>query len=112
MGRSNKGIIKVSPNKSLAGFIGGGTLSAVVLAVLYCLFVPGIKEDISIWMAVVLGLATSSAANIGDLIESAFKRSAEVKDSGSLIPGRGGLLDSIDSMLASAPIFWLLLTLF
>ncbi len=111
MGRNNKGIIKVSPNKSLAGFI-GGTLSAMVLAVLFCLFVPGIKEDISIWMALVLGFATSSAANIGDLIESAFKRSAQVKDSGFLIPGRGGLLDSIDSMLASAPIFWLLLTIF
>lgn len=111
MGRNNKGIIKVSPNKSLAGFI-GGTLSAMVLAVLFCLFVPGISEDIPIWMALVLGFATSSAANIGDLIESAFKRSAQVKDSGSLIPGRGGLLDSIDSMLASAPIFWLLLTLF
>jgi phosphatidate cytidylyltransferase len=111
LGRKNKGIMKVSPNKSLAGFI-GGTFSAMVLAVLYCLFVPGIKEDIPILMAVVLGLATSLAANIGDLIESAFKRSAKVKDSGSLIPGRGGLLDSIDSMLASAPIYWLFLTLF
>ncbi|MGH0052743.1 MAG: phosphatidate cytidylyltransferase [Sphaerochaetaceae bacterium] len=111
LGRKNKGIVKVSPNKSLAGFI-GGVLSAVVIAVLYCLFVPGIKGDISILMAVVLGLATSTAANIGDLIESAFKRSAQVKDSGVLIPGRGGLLDSIDSMLASAPIYWLLLSLF
>jgi phosphatidate cytidylyltransferase len=110
LGRKNKGIMKASPNKSLAGFI-GGILSTVILAVLYCLFVPGIKENISIVMAVVLGLATSSAATIGDLIESAFKRSAAVKDSGTLIPGRGGLLDSIDSMLASAPIYWLLLTL-
>ncbi|MGE4453920.1 MAG: phosphatidate cytidylyltransferase [Sphaerochaeta sp.] len=111
LGRNNKGVVKVSPNKSIAGFI-GGTLSAVLLAVLYCLFVPGLEDTISLTMAVVIGLATSTAANIGDLIESAFKRSAKVKDSGMLIPGRGGLLDSIDSMLACAPIYWLLLTLF
>lgn len=110
-GRNNKGLLKVSPNKSLAGFI-GGTLSTIGLSLLFCLFVPGIKETIVPWQAIVLGLVTSLSANIGDLIESAFKRSASVKDSGSLIPGRGGLLDSIDSMLASAPIFWVLLSLF
>ncbi|NBK22662.1 MAG: phosphatidate cytidylyltransferase [Spirochaetia bacterium] len=110
-GRNNKGLLKVSPNKSLAGFI-GGTLSTVVLSLLFCLIVPGIKETILPWQAVLLGLVTSTSANIGDLIESAFKRSASVKDSGNLIPGRGGLLDSIDSMLASAPIFWVFLSLF
>jgi phosphatidate cytidylyltransferase len=110
-GRNNKGLLKVSPNKSLAGFI-GGTLSTIVLSLLFCLIVPGIKETILPWQAVLLGLVTSTSANIGDLIESAFKRSASVKDSGSLIPGRGGLLDSIDSMLASAPIFWVVLSLF
>ena len=111
LGRSNKGLVKVSPNKSIAGFV-GGTLSTVLLAVLFCIFVPGIKDDVSILQAIVLGLLTSIAANIGDLIESAFKRSANVKDSGHLIPGRGGLLDSIDSMLAAAPIFWVVLSIF
>lgn len=110
-GRSNKGLFYVSPNKSLAGFL-GGTLSTVALSVLFCLFVPGIKDDVSVFQAILLGLLTSIAANIGDLIESAFKRSADVKDSGHLIPGRGGLLDSIDSMLAAAPIFWVVLYLF
>ncbi|MDD3902184.1 MAG: phosphatidate cytidylyltransferase [Sphaerochaeta sp.] len=110
-GKNNKGIIKVSPNKSLAGFI-GGTLSTILLSVLFIYFVPGIKDELTIVQAVLLGLLTSISANIGDLIESAFKRSAKVKDSGNIIPGRGGLLDSIDSLLASAPVYWLLLTLF
>jgi len=111
LGKNNKGIIKVSPNKSVAGFI-GGTLSTVALAVVFCLFYPGVKELVSLPQALLLGFFTSVSANIGDLIESAYKRAAKVKDSGNIIPGRGGLLDSIDSMLASAPVYWLLLTLF
>jgi len=67
---------------------------------------------VSLPQALLLGFFTSVSANIGDLIESAYKRAAKVKDSGNIIPGRGGLLDSIDSMLASAPVYWLLLTLF
>lgn len=110
-GRTNKGVLKVSPNKSIAGFV-GGTLSTIALSVLFCLFVPGIKDQVLIVEAALLGLATSVATNIGDLIESAFKRAADMKDSGNLIPGRGGLLDSIDSMLAAAPIFWILLSTF
>ena len=46
-------------------------------------------------------------AALGDLVESALKRAAQVKDSGDVIPGRGGLLDSIDSMLLCAPVFFL-----
>ncbi len=108
-GRNNKGIVKVSPNKSIAGFV-GGTATAILLSVLFCMFVPGIKEIVLPWQAALIGFLTATGANIGDLIESAFKRSAKVKDSGNIIPGRGGLLDSMDSMLASAPIFWLLLS--
>ncbi|HKM06508.1 MAG TPA: phosphatidate cytidylyltransferase [Sphaerochaeta sp.] len=111
LGKNNKGIIKVSPNKSVAGFV-GGTLSTVALSVAFCLFYPGVKELVSMPQALLLGFLTSVSANIGDLIESAYKRAAKVKDSGHLIPGRGGLLDSIDSLLASAPVYWLLLVLF
>lgn len=111
LGKNNKGIIKVSPNKSVAGFV-GGTLSTIALSFAFCYFYPGVHALVSIPQALLLGLLTSISANIGDLIESVYKRAAKVKDSGNLIPGRGGLLDSIDSMLASAPVFWLLLVLF
>jgi phosphatidate cytidylyltransferase len=110
-GKNNKGIFAVSPNKSVAGFIGGSGM-AILLSALFCHFVPGIKEEISLVQAMLLGLTTSIGANVGDLVESAFKRSAKLKDSGTIIPGRGGLLDSIDSLLASAPIFWVLLKFF
>jgi phosphatidate cytidylyltransferase len=53
-----------------------------------------------------LGLFTGIAAVLGDLAESALKRSAGVKDSGSLIPGRGGILDTIASLALSAPVFY------
>ncbi len=54
-----------------------------------------------------IGLFTSLAAIAGDLIESVLKRACQVKDSGRLIPGRGGVLDSIDSILIAAPIFYI-----
>jgi phosphatidate cytidylyltransferase len=110
-GKNNKGIFKVSPNKSIAGFV-GGLATDIVLSVTYCTFVPGIDNEISLAQAILLGVVTSLGANLGDLVESAFKRSAKVKDSGNIIPGRGGLLDSIDSILVSAPLFWVMLRFF
>jgi phosphatidate cytidylyltransferase len=59
----------------------------------------------------VLGLLTGVAATLGDLGESAIKRSSGLKDSGSIIPGRGGMLDSIDSLTLAAPVFYLVFCL-
>jgi phosphatidate cytidylyltransferase len=59
-------------------------------------------------LAAVFGLLVNIAAQIGDLAESAFKRGADIKDSGTLLPGHGGLLDRIDAMLFAAPVLWFL----
>ncbi len=108
-GKNNKGVFKVSPNKSIAGFV-GGTLSSIILSITMVRFVPELYAQVTLFQAGILGLIISITANAGDLIESAFKRSCGVKDSGTIIPGRGGLLDSIDSIIVSAPAFLLLLT--
>ncbi|NLZ77078.1 MAG: phosphatidate cytidylyltransferase [Spirochaetales bacterium] len=111
LGKNNRGWASVSPNKSIAGLV-GGILSAVVLGGVFLFYVPGLSGLLTPIRGIALSLVTAIVANIGDLIESAFKRSAKMKDSGTLIPGRGGLLDSIDSMLVAAPVFHLLLVLF
>ncbi|MDR2095793.1 MAG: phosphatidate cytidylyltransferase [Treponema sp.] len=107
-GKGNKGVVPASPNKSIAGFIGGGLgsvlvgISAVLLIpeVFASRLVPGIPAGI------ILGLSTGGAASLGDLGESVMKRSAEIKDSGAIIPGRGGVLDTIDSIALGAPVFF------
>lgn len=104
-GKNNRNIFAASPNKSVAGFIGGivFSIAACVLAkLIWSDFLPG-----SIIKAVILGVLCAFGGITGDLIESVFKRSADVKDSGQIIPGRGGYLDSIDSILFTAPIFYI-----
>lgn len=107
LGRKSQGIVKVSPHKSLAGFIGGGACCMGVSWLLFSIFLPQLSWALSL----ALGLGISLAANIGDLAESAFKRSAGIKDSGAVIPGRGGILDCVDSISFSAPVFYLMLEL-
>lgn len=108
-GKNNRGIVKVSPNKSLAGFIAGAIIPAVVLALL-SFFIR--KYDLIWWQGFIVGLCTALGGICGDLIESAFKRSSEIKDSGRFVPGRGGILDSVDSLLIAAPIYIALLHVF
>ena len=103
-GRKSKGLIAVSPNKSLVGFTAGflGTLGLVIAArYIFPRRMPGGLVDM-----IVLGVILGTAVIVGDLVESSLKRSAEIKDSGIIIPGRGGILDSIDSLLFSAPVFY------
>lgn len=106
LGKNNRGGIPASPNKSVAGFFGGyaGSICAGILA---HFILPDVFTG-SIWKLIVLAFFTATAAIVGDIMESVFKRSAGIKDSGSIIPGRGGVLDSIDSILLAAPVYYIL----
>lgn len=105
-GKNNRGFIPASPNKSIMGFIGGYFGSILVGFIAYTLF-PQIFHG-SVLKILILAILTATASIVGDIIESIFKRSANVKDSGTIIPGRGGVLDSIDSILLSAPVYYIL----
>jgi phosphatidate cytidylyltransferase len=103
----SQGFILVSPSKSLIGFV-GGLLAAVGVAVIFYSF--GSSADYfrsrTIFYAVFMGLMCGFATITGDLFESTIKRSAGVKDSGTFFKGRGGVLDVLDSLLFTAPIFY------
>lgn len=113
-GRNNKGFFKASPNKSLAGFA-GGIAGAVAVGLIGHYLLPKYSGIVIFggapWKAVVLGVLMGCSAIIGDLTESVLKRSANVKDSGKLIPGRGGMLDCVDSIVFSAPIYYWLVSI-
>ena len=108
-GKGNRGIVKASPNKSCIGFLGGfiGSVGAGILG--YYLW-PQIFSG-SVLKIIFTGLCMALSSIVGDLTESVFKRSSGIKDSGKIIPGRGGILDSIDSIVVSAPIFYLLVSI-
>lgn len=96
----------ISPKKSWEGFAGSlifGT-AASVLAVTFLLDKPA-------WVGVPLGLMLVVTGTLGDLIESQFKRDLGIKDMGTLLPGHGGLMDRLDSVLPSAVATWIVLTL-
>lgn len=93
----------VSPGKSIEGLIGGLlTTIIIVFAVAFTQFELSID---SLLFFVVLSLVTVGASVQGDLFESMVKRKAGIKDSGKILPGHGGVLDRIDSLMAAAPVF-------
>ncbi|MDR3356607.1 MAG: phosphatidate cytidylyltransferase [Spirochaetaceae bacterium] len=107
-GKKNRGIFAASPNKSLAGFV-SGIAASIGVGLILAAVLPHVFNAARFpppFSGFVLGLFTGAAAVLGDLAESALKRSAGVKDSGTLIPGRGGILDSVDSLALSAPVFY------
>ena len=94
----------ISPKKSWEGFAGSvaGCSLAGWLTVTYAL-------DGEPWVGVLLGVATAVTATVGDLVESLIKRDLGIKDMGRLLPGHGGLMDRLDSILMVAPVAWLVL---
>jgi len=104
LGRGTRLDYVVSPNKSAVGFA-AGILASTAVALLFRRAVADLLS-ISFGLTVVFGAAAGVLTIGGDLVESALKRSADVKDSGRIIPGRGGILDSVDSWLITAPMFY------
>ena len=98
---------RISPNKTVEGLLGGCLLAVVIALIARAWFIP----SFTILDAIVLGLVLTVVGLIGDLSESMFKRSAGVKDSGGLIPGHGGVLDRLDSLLLTAPTYYYYVTL-
>jgi len=102
-----RNLLDVSPNKSISGFI-GGTIGSIVAAFIGLGPIAGAWKPSGIayiLLSLSLGLGMAFFVIVGDLFESALKRSAGIKDSGSIVPGRGGILDSFDSLYFSAPFF-------
>lgn len=97
----------ISPKKSWEGFVGSlvGGLAAGVCTVVFAL-------EGDWWVGVVLGVAAVAMATLGDLSESLIKRDLGLKDMGNMLPGHGGVMDRLDSLLAVAPVCWLILELF
>ena len=104
----HKMIPRISPGKTWEGFAGAVLISTGASVALSLVAGNRLKE-LTLGHAVMIGLILSLGAVVGDLIESAFKREAGVKDSGRLFPGIGGILDLIDSPLFNAPLLYLYL---
>lgn len=97
----HKAIPRVSPGKTVEGLI-GGVLSTAALS---CLLAP-MLTPLNGWQPLWFGLLLGAAGFIGDVTVSAIKRDIGVKDSGSLLPGHGGILDRLDSLTYTAPLFF------
>ncbi len=93
---------KVSPKKSIEGLVGALVASAAMALLCRVWFMP----PIGMGEAIVIALMLAVVGTIGDLAESLLKRAAGVKDSGAIIPGHGGILDRMDSMLFAAPVLY------
>lgn len=104
LGSRSRRIFPVSPKKTVIGFI-GGFIGALLFGSLFAFYTPSLFA--ASWpVRLLFFLFIAVIADAGDLLESALKRGAEKKDSGKVVPGRGGMLDSIDSLLFSAPFFY------
>ncbi|HEX5291596.1 MAG TPA: phosphatidate cytidylyltransferase [Streptosporangiaceae bacterium] len=97
----------ISPKKTWEGLGGSAVACLAGGAIGLPLLLHG-----RLWQGLVLGAAAVAAATLGDLAESMIKRDLEIKDMGTVLPGHGGVLDRIDSLLIMAPVVWLLLAIF
>ncbi|WP_164414374.1 phosphatidate cytidylyltransferase [Streptomyces salinarius] len=99
---------RISPGKTREGLL-GAVVFAMVAGALCLQF---LIDDGTWWQGLLLGLAVAVSATLGDLGESMIKRDLGIKDMGTLLPGHGGIMDRLDSLLPTAPVVWLLLVIF
>lgn len=100
-------IKRISPNKSKEGTIGG-----LIFSIMASLVVGGRYLKMGIAEGIILGFLLGGLGQLGDLCESLLKRDCEVKDSGKLFPGLGGMLDLVDSVIFAVPLFYLYVSFF
>ncbi len=100
----NKLFESISPKKTIEGFLGGLFFAGIAGVLIAIYFVP-----MPIYFWIIIAIIVGIFGTIGDLIESKFKRNADVKDSGTIMPGHGGILDRIDSVIFVAPFIFLFL---
>jgi phosphatidate cytidylyltransferase len=104
---------RISPKKSWEGFIGGAILAFIFAYSLpYFFYAIGHPPTIQSWQWIVIGVIIIVGGTFGDLVESLLKRSIEIKDSGTTLPGHGGFLDRFDGLLISAPFIVAFLEIF
>ncbi|WP_159950715.1 phosphatidate cytidylyltransferase [Polaribacter septentrionalilitoris] len=94
--------VSVSPKKTIEGFLGG-----FVFALLAAFAISKFNKEFTVLNWLIIAVIISVIGTIGDLIESKFKRQANIKDSGNIMPGHGGILDRLDSLLFAAPFVYL-----
>ncbi|MGW1711986.1 phosphatidate cytidylyltransferase [Streptomyces sp. NPDC002156] len=99
---------RISPGKTREGMLGAVVFAMVAGALLMELAI----DDGTWWQGLLLGLAVAVSATLGDLGESMIKRDLGIKDMGTLLPGHGGIMDRLDSLLPTAPVVWLLFVAF
>ncbi|MGW6357038.1 phosphatidate cytidylyltransferase [Streptomyces sp. NPDC055092] len=99
---------RISPGKTREGLVGAVTFAMAAGA----LCMQFLIDDGAWWQGLLLGLAVAASATLGDLGESMIKRDLGIKDMGTLLPGHGGIMDRLDSLLPTAPVVWLLLVIF
>ena len=97
----------VSPNKTIEGVVGCALASAMAALLARAWFFPALNRQECLILGVLLGIL----GQLGDLAESMFKRGAGIKDSGNIVPAHGGLLDRVDSLIFTAPVFYYYLVL-
>jgi len=97
----------LSPKKTIEGLIGGVIFSVLGAIISHFWFIP----FFSLWECAILGVGMALIGTLGDLAESAIKRSVSIKDSGTIIPGHGGVLDRVDSLLLTGPVLYYYVTL-